>query len=68
MKVKSTFPARNTQTSRLWRITDAIFQGPVLQLMPVCAKLGLNRPVIGWMSDNYVPAQVFPHMKVWNGY
>jgi hypothetical protein len=25
-------------------------RGPVLQLMPVCAKLGLNKPVIRWMS------------------
>ena len=28
---------------------DAICQGPVLQVMPVRAKLDLNRPVIRWM-------------------
>jgi hypothetical protein len=49
MKAKPKFPARNAQTSRLWRIADAIYQGPALQLMPVCAKLDLNRPVIRWM-------------------
>lgn len=48
MKVKSTLPARNAQTSRLWRITDAICQGPVLQLVQVCAILDLNTPIIWW--------------------
>ena len=50
MKVKSTFPVSNGQTSRLWRIADAICLNPVLQLMPICANLGLSMPVIGWMS------------------
>ena len=30
MKVKLTFPLGNAQTSRLWRIADAICQGLVL--------------------------------------
>jgi hypothetical protein len=50
-KAKSTFPARNTQASRLWRAADAICPSPVLQLMSICAKLGPNRLVIRWMSD-----------------
>ena len=50
MKVKSTFPASNAQASRLWRIADAICQGPALQLLPVCANLSPNRPVIRWIS------------------
>ncbi len=50
MKAKSTLPARNAQASPAWRTDDAICQGSVLPMMPVCAKLGLNRPVIRWMS------------------
>jgi hypothetical protein len=43
----ATFDPR--RTSRLWRIADAICQGPALQLMLACVKLDLNRPLIGWM-------------------
>jgi hypothetical protein len=51
MKAELTLPARNAQASPLWRIADAICQGSVLQLVPVCTILCLNRPVIRWMSD-----------------
>ena len=44
--------ARITRTGlhRFGRMPTPFCQGPVLQLMPVCPKLGLNRPVIWWMS------------------
>jgi hypothetical protein len=51
VKAKSTFPPRNAQTSRLWRITNAICRGLVLQLEPAYSILGLNRRVIRWMPD-----------------
>jgi hypothetical protein len=49
---KLTFPARKAQASRLWRIADAIYQGAVLRILPFCAKLHPNQPVIRWMSDD----------------
>lgn len=53
MKVKSTFPARSAQAALLWPIVDAICRGSVLLMMPVCAKLVFNKPVIWWMSAKY---------------
>ena len=50
MEVKSMFPASNGQTSRLWRITNAICQRRELHQTQILASLGLNRPVIRWMS------------------
>jgi hypothetical protein len=50
MKANSTFPAHDAQTSPLGQIVDAICEGRVLQQMPACAKLGLNRLVIRWIS------------------
>ena len=63
MKAKSTFPVRNAQRSALWRIADAICQGPVLQKMPVYSILGLNRPVIRWMSANHMSGFVAEHLS-----
>jgi len=58
MNVKSTFPASNGPTLRLWRTADAAYQGLVLPKLPVCAKLNLKGPVIWWMSVycNFVTA------------
>ena len=49
-ELKSIFSASNSHTLRLWRIASAICKGPLLQLLPVCAKISLNRPVMRWIS------------------
>ena len=39
-------------------VADAICQGPMLQLMPVCANIITVRLVLGWITGNIAPVQL----------
>jgi hypothetical protein len=51
MNVKSTFPTRNAQVSRLWWINNVVCRSSVLPKLPVYVNPSLNRPAIRRVPD-----------------